>query len=577
MTAKIHVLSDRMKNQIAAGEVVERPASVVKELMENAIDAGAATIDIVVEGGGRTRIGVSDDGEGMGGEDAVSCLARHATSKLHAPGDLKSIATLGFRGEALPAIASVSDMTIVTRVRGEDHAREVRVRHGNPDPPRDAARGPGTTVTVRNLFALTPARSKFLKSNTTEVRWITQVFTAYAMAFPKIAFSLTIDGRKTANHVGTGGREERVQDVLGSAHRWLRLAGAGSAGQLEGFISEPDAGRSAPNHVFFFVNGRWVSSRPLMQTLLRAYSPFVVKGRYPAAVVYLDVPPGEVDVNVHPTKREVKFREPAKVSGELFRAVEDRLRSSRLGRLSVSPPSHQPFPQSVRDVQSAYARHPIEGERQTTLGVEAPVQPTLEPAASQPAPKPPGHPVLATLAGTYFDTIDGDDLVLVDQHAAHERVLYEEAERALRGTPQVRQSLLLPLTLDLTPDEARVLEEYGEEISKLGFEVSAFGGRSVLVEGVPAGLRRWEHGQALRDILDEMGKGGKPPEDRISKVAASYACHTSVKAGDSMEPEEQRALLGRLFSCRDWHRCPHGRPTIVRLDRAEIEKRFRRP
>jgi len=576
--SKIEVLSEQVKNLIAAGEVVERPASVVKELVENAIDAGATASDITVEGGGRTLVSVSDDGMGMAPEDAVRSLERHATSKLRFARDLKHIGTLGFRGEALPAIASVSELTLITRPRPaeegsrEEEATEIHVRYGKADARKDAARAPGTSLTVRNLFAMTPARAKFLKSKVTELRWITQVFTAYAMAYPEISFSLTVDGRKPTRYPKAQDRAERIEDVLGTGHRWIHLGPEEETVRLEGLICEPDAGRSSPGHIFFFVNRRWVTSRPLMQALLRAYSPFVARGRYPTAVVYIDVAPDRVDVNVHPTKREVRFREPSKVYNSLFHATEDRLRALRRGRFEITP-----TPTSASSGEAREERLPY-GTATPPSQIEVAIADLQNPPVPVASAEDAEGPRLVTVLGrTYLVAVDEEDLVLVDQHAAHERVLYEEALQALRGASRSRQSLLLPLTLDLTPDEEHTLEQYRDEISSLGFDISAFGGRSVLLEAIPSGIHRWDNGQVLRDILDEMAGGHDAPEDRISRIAASFACHTSVRAGDLLEPAEQRALLGRLFACRDWHQCPHGRPTVVRITRAEIEKRFKRP
>jgi DNA mismatch repair protein MutL len=582
MTSTIHVLPDHVRNLIAAGEVVERPASVVKELIENSIDAGARSIEVAVEGGGRTLLSVADDGEGMTSEDAVRCLDRHATSKLKTAEDLKNIGSLGFRGEALPAIASVSDFTLTTRAAGTDHATSVRVRYGQVEEGKDAPRAQGTTVEVRGLFARTPARSRFLKAKATEVRWITQVFTAYAMAYPELGFSMTVDGKRRARYAPAAGFDSRVRDVLGTSIPWTPIEDSNDGIRMEGLISEPDAGRSSTGHIYFFVNRRWVTSRPLMQTLLRAYSPFLPQRRYPAAVIYLEIGSSEVDVNVHPTKREIRFREQGRVCNALFHALEGRLRELRKGRFAVDTPVTSPGGRGVREARADYkvTRPQLPGQIEAVLeeaqaSLKSPLAEGATPGVLTGAGE--GPHLVTTLAGTYLVAVDGEDLVLIDQHAAHERVLYEQAQKALEGSPPARQSLLLPLTLDLTPDEAQTLEEYREDLRKLGFDVGPFGGRSVLVEAIPADLKRWENGQVLRDILEEMGQASGAKEDRISHVAASYACHSSVRAGDTLSPEEQTALLARLFACKDWHRCPHGRPTVVRLDRGEIERRFRRP
>ncbi|MCK4547127.1 MAG: DNA mismatch repair endonuclease MutL [Candidatus Eisenbacteria sp.] len=587
MSPRIRVLPDQIRNLIAAGEVVDRPASVIKELLENSIDAGATSIDITIEGGGRTLLAVADDGEGMSRDDALRSLERHATSKLRTAEDLGSIGTLGFRGEALPAISSVSDLTLITRVRESDAATATRVRYGKREEPIDAPRAAGTTVEVRSLFARTPARSRFLKSNATEVRWITQVVTAYAMGYPAIAFSYSVNGRRHGRYLAAADSAERIRDVLGGGIHWasLELSGepSGLAAGIQGLISEPDVGRSSAGHIYFFVNRRWIASRPLMQTLLRAYSPFLPQRRYPAAVIYLEMPPESVDVNVHPTKREVRFRESGKVCNDLFRAVENRLRDLRRGRFPAGggvAETRSSYPIRISPASPGVPQQ-VEGIPPEMLArMVRPAEEVAEevgPGAFEKGDGSPGPRLIATLAETYLLAVDGDDLVLIDQHAAHERILYEQAQRALEGSPPARQALLLPLTLELTPQEAQALEEYRDDLEKLGFEIGPFGGRSVLVEATPADLKRWENGQVLMDILDEMGQASSVPDDRVSHVAASFACHTAVRAGDSLNPQEQTALLSRLFACKDWHRCPHGRPTVVRVDRAEIERRFRRP
>jgi len=548
--------------------VVERPASVVKELLENAIDAGARSIDVTVDRGGRTLIAVADDGSGMGREDAVLALARHATSKLRGAEDLGTIRTLGFRGEALPAIASVSDLALTTRPAGDRGATRVSIRYGGETEVREAARAPGTTVEIRNLFARTPARAKFLKSNATEIRWITQVFTASAMAHPDIAFTLTVDGKLSGRYPAVTDRNERIRAVLGGAVPWIPLEARVEGLGLEGLISAPDAGRSRASHVYFFVNRRWVSNRGLTRTLFSAYSSFLPKGRYPTTVVYLDLPPEAVDVNVHPTKREVRFRREGGVLAGLARSIEECLRAFRRGRFQAVPPvRHRAQSMHVGEAPAPYGA-PATGQ------IEAPLEGDYDARAETRAG---GPRLLTTLAHTYVVAQDGDDLVLIDQHAAHERILYEEAAAALAGGRAPSQSLLLPLTLDLTPEEAHTLETYRSEIHRIGFEIGPFGGRSVLIEAIPAALKRWQNGQTLRDILDEMGESARHGSDPASVVAASFACHASVRAGDVLRPEEQAGLISRLFACEEWHRCPHGRPTVVRIDRAEFERRFRRP
>lgn len=572
MTGRIQVLPEQVKNMIAAGEVVERPASVVKELIENAIDAGAGAVDVTIQGGGRVLIAVADDGFGMTGEDAALALARHATSKIRRISDLAEIETLGFRGEALPAIAAVSDFKLITRPATDTAATSIHVRHGGRPEIREDARAKGTSVEVRNLFAKTPARAKFLKTRATEIRWIIQVFSAYALAYPQIAFSLTVDGRRQAYFGPTQNRVGRIQEVLGTSIRWIPISPQDGRSTLTGLISEPEMGRSATNLVYFFVNRRWVASRSMMRSLLQAYAPFLPKGRFPGAVIYAEIPPDLIDVNVHPTKREVRFREERKVCADLRDLVETHLRVFRKGRLQAGP-VQTPGGSRISEGRPRYEVATTAQQLETGIEVLGGQAELESPSAEAGAPR-----FVATLAKTYLVAQDGDDLVLIDLHAAHERILYEEAERSLRSQRAASQALLLPLTLELTPAEMQILEEYTDELGRLGYDVGPFGGSSIIIETIPAGLRRWENGQVLKDILAEIA-GSTPSEtgDRISHVAASYACHAAVRAGDSLSPEEQAGLIARLFACKDWHCCPHGRPTIIRIDRSEIQRRFRRP
>ena len=581
--ASIRVLPENLVGRIAAGEVVERPASVVKELLENALDAGATTVEITVDEGPTGRITVADNGSGIAAVELPLAVQRHATSKLEAPGDLDAIASLGFRGEGLAAIAAVSRVVVTSRVAGEDVGARLVVEEGGIGSPEPAPRDTGTTVEVRDVFFNTPARRKYLKSTQAELRACSQLVQAYAFAYPETQFRYLVDGKRIADWPSAADRHERLTQVLG-ASRVKRLIPVDIESKdlaLEGFLGPPEDSRARSAHQVFFVNGRWVQSPLLRQVVRMSYGDLIPPGRHPEAFLMLRLPADRVDVNVHPTKREVRLQDERQLYPRLISAlqpfVEDRFPGLRMDRAET--PDALPFP----DVAASDA------PPQLTLYGTPPVAPA-RPDRVADADQPPGE-VLAFPTGepeepaaladlwqlhdTYILARVKEGLLIIDQHAAHERVLYEEAMRRLQGENPVSQELLFPTVVELAPDEFSVLLESHSTLEKFGFHLETFGGTSVLVHAIPAGVREWRHGALLRDILDHFAD--LPGQmDVWEKVARSVACHGAVKAGQALTLREMNELVDQLFATQKPQGDPHGRPVFLRMDLAELHRRFGR-
>lgn len=569
----IRVLAPEVAARIAAGEVVERPASVVKELVENALDAGASQVTIEVVGGGLERIRVSDNGEGIRQADVPLLFQRHATSKLATEDDLSAIATLGFRGEALYSIASVSWVSLLTRHRDEEQGVLVEVREGKVVRREPAGARPGTTVTVRGLFRNFPARRKFLRSPSAEGARCQQVVCAYALAFPRVRFLLQVDGRQALASPGTGDLREAVGAVYGQQVAQALLAFQAEAPErgvrVWGLASPPDVHRSHRGAITIVVNGRPVQARALAFALEEAYRGFLPEERHPMAVVHLALPPEQVDANVHPTKAEVRLFREQEVAGLLQRAVREAV------------VAHSPVPGIVS---------PLLRPEAPAVAFAVPERPEerLSPRPSTPAspgpapsPAPPPALVLPTLrplgqVQACFIAAEGPEgLYLIDQHAAHERVLYERVLDRLRQREPWTQGLLEAVVVELSPPQAQALQDAQEAIAQSGWRVEPFGERTVLVRGMPAPLVGKPPRQALLDFLDAL-LGEDIPAPVEERVAAVIACHSAVTAGMLLSVEEIASLLEDLGRAREPHTCPHGRPTMVLLSRAYLEKEFRR-
>jgi DNA mismatch repair protein MutL len=574
---RIARLSETLVNQIAAGEVVERPASVLKELCENALDAGARHITVDLQAGGTREIQVSDDGVGMDAEDALLAVERHATSKLRSEAELSSIATLGFRGEALPAIASVSHFKLTTRPRGAEVATEVRVDGGGAPIVAEVGAPFGTRVTVQDLFFNTPARRKFLKRPQTEAAHCTEVVSRLMLARPDVGFTLRSEGRTILSVSAGTPLRERVALVLGkdSLELLVALEVSGAEIGLTGFVGAPDLNAATGQKVQLFVNGRAIRDRSLAHAVARAYQNLLPPGRYPLAVVFVTLPLDRVDVNVHPQKAEVRFADARSVYEAVAHGVARALR---------------PAPWLVKEGEGGYTT-PTAYATSTPTAYTTPT-PTVY-ATLAPAPiEAPSHESLFTplgffsslrylgqVAQTYLvcESLQGA-VVILDQHAAHERVLFERL-RTSRARAELRsQRLLLPVVVELGVSELATLSAQAARLHALGFEIEPFGGQSLSVTAVPSALADLPIEPVLRDLADQLASTGSTHAgaDAESEILATMACHAAVRAHEPMSEELVRGLLGALDSIDYKVRCPHGRPVVTELTLAELERRVER-
>ncbi len=584
MARRIHVLPDSVANQIAAGEVVERPASVVKELVENALDAGASRVEIWIEAGGKQRIRVADDGIGMGREDALLSLDRHATSKISDARDLAGVASFGFRGEALPSIAAVSRLTVETRERGEEVGTGVRVEGGRIVDVSDVPRRPGTTVEVRNLFFNAPARAKFLRSASAETRAVSEVVTGLALAAPAVAFLLRSGNRVLLDLPPVRDLSTRIAAIWGeaSAASLLPVRGEGAGLELRGLVQRPDAARPGFRRAFLFVNGRPVKDPALLKAADRGYRTTIPGPVRPWLFLYLRAPAGSVDVNVHPAKAEVRFRDRAAVEGLVEEAVHEALQGESSGASLDRELSRPPL--EVREAAPPSPRRgsPPEPAAQTALFLSGggPVEeeaPGEDAAGGVAVPEAP--PRLWQLHDTYILAEVRDGLLLIDQHSAHERVLFQRLMEAFGRGGGEGQRLLFPLTLRLTPAEVRMVEEVTGLLARAGFEVEPFGGDTVVVHAVPDPHPYFDAERCLREMVRELTEGSelvRAARNQHERIAMTFACKGAIKAGQRLSQEEMEELFSALFATDLPFHDVHGRPTIVRLSRTELERKFGR-
>jgi len=573
---RIAVLARTVVDQIAAGEVVERPASVVKELVENSLDAGATTIDISVDDGGRARIRVADDGSGMEREDAVLALARHATSKIRAAGDLVGVSSFGFRGEALPAIASVSELEIET-APADGAGTGIRVIGGEMNEVRDAARRRGTTITVSRLFFNAPARQPFLRSARSEWRGISEVVTALALTRRDVRLSVLHDGKQVVALPPAPSLQSRLAGLWGApfAERLVNLDDVHGAIHVSGLIERPADVGTAGRRLFLTVNGRAVRDHGIVRAAEQAYRSTIPAGARPSLCLDVVVPADLVDVNVHPMKVEVRFRDRWMVE----RAVEHAVRHALGGSASAASvgPRAWPYPTAFAapapvDVEVLSPPAPVEE------GLLAPQSSGFAPSSdSSFTPPTPDVPPLVQLARTYL-MFEGDaGVVLIDQHSAHERVLFERFMRTLEQGEAPSQRLLFPITLHLGPAEGEAFEAHQELFTKLGFEIEGFGGHTLIVSSVPMPHPRFDAPRCLRETLDALsGDRTAGVATRHERLAATLACKAAIKAGDTLSPGEMRALFIALAATTLPAHDVHGRSTIVQLPWDEIERRFGR-
>ena len=580
----IQRLPEDLVNKIAAGEVVERPASAVKELVENSLDAGATSVLVEIEGGGRSLIRVRDDGCGMGREDAQLALERHATSKLRTWPDLQAIATHGFRGEALPSIASVSELSLWTRDEAGPAGTEVQVRHGRLVHVRDAGHPRGTTVEVRDLFGAVPARRKFLRSDSTEVGHVAEAVALLALARPQTGFVLSSGSREVLQTPPVDGLAARLYQIYGGAflEELLPVEDGHEWAQVRGFVSRPDRPTASRAALRLFVNGRAVRDRALAKAVLEGYRGAGVSEPRPEAFLFLEVPLAMVDVKVHPAKTEVRFAD----SRTVWQAVQGSVRRA----LGSGARRQAPRADTSRIQEAA--------EGYLALGAEAPSRslgdPGLEraraegglalPVAEGPALEADRWPadvptVLGQHRNTYIVASDGEDLILIDQHTAHERVRFEGLLERLERRAVESQILLAPLVVTLPPELRPVFESHGGGLTAMGFEAEGFGGGSVRVRAVPALLGARDPGRALQalllDLLERESSDWIVSSSR-DRLAATLACHSSVRAGQSLAVQEMAAIVRDLAQTAHPTLCPHGRPTIVRVPKEDVTRWFGR-
>jgi DNA mismatch repair protein MutL len=577
----IRLLAPEVASQIAAGEVVERPASVVKELVENALDAGAKSIHVTIQEAGRRLVEVADDGSGIPASELPLAVERHATSKLASAADLFHIATLGFRGEALASIGSVSRMTVTSRVKDSDTGARIRVEGGLVKTVEAVGAPVGTLVRVEDLFYNVPARLKFLKQDVTERRAIDGLVTRYALAYPGVRFRLTDGTTPTLQTSGDGDRRAILAALYGVdvARQMLEVLSEEDGIRITGYISPAALTRSNRREMTFFINGRWVSDTPLTQALMQAYHTLLMVGRYPLTTLFLEIDPQEVDVNVHPAKAEVRFRNQERV----FSFVQ---RSTRRALLAYSPVPSLPPTQhlwsgsqsSVTSNQSSAGLDWMIGHSQvegSTVNVESP---SVQPASLQPATfNLPLLRLIGQIGATYLIAEGPDGLYLIDQHAAHERVLFEKLmlQHAQKNIPS--QTLLTPVVVTLPPSSGAVISSQLSVLAKFGFEVEPFGPNSFQIRAMPALFGNADPAAALRALVEDFEEDESPLQQEIEARVAGRVCkRLAVKAGQVLSPDEQRALLTDLENCDSPRTCPHGRPTMIHLSVDLLERQFGR-
>jgi len=559
----IKVLDSQVVSRIAAGEVVERPASVVKELVENSLDAGASQISIEVRGGGVSLIKVMDNGSGVPSGEAELAFDRYATSKIGSVEDLESILSLGFRGEALPSIAAVAEVDLVTCAAGEPVGTYLSLRDGVVVDRESQGRSQGTTVTVRNLFRKVPARLKFLKSPATENSHIANIVSRYALAFPEVKFALFMDGRATLTAPGSGQLVDSVIAVYGSeiAQNMLEIeegrwegGTAISSPLVMGMVGSPTIGRSSRDYLSLFANRRWINSRLLAWAVEEAYHGLLMPGKHPVAIINIALSPKEVDINIHPTKTEVKFQNEHAV----FSAVQKAVRQALI-KLTPVP--------RIEEVATTY-----EAPSALRQGFQAPTAPSPPAAAQTPAVALPALRILGQLSTSYIIAEGPDGLYLIDQHAAHERILFEQIKQQRSRQEIEVQGLLEPATFEVSLQQEEVLKSHYKDLAEFGFSIEPFGEKTFLVRAVPALLSGKDWAGMVRELSDSGGDGG----DWVEKIAISIACHSAVKAGQVLADDEMRELVRQLEQVAIPHTCPHGRPTMIHLNLGQLGKEFGR-
>ena len=585
----IQQLAPDVAAQIAAGEVVERPASVVKELLENSLDAGATRIDISIRQGGVAEIRISDDGCGIPAPEVILAFAHHATSKLTTAADLGTVATLGFRGEALPSIAAVSRVTLTSRPPDTDAGTRIEFRYGERVGSTDLGCPVGTTVQVVELFGNLPARRNFLRSHAAETSRIQDVVSRYALAFPAVRFTLTADDRRIIDTPGSNRLQETILAIYGAevAARMLPVYLVDGDVTVEGYASAPDLTRHNRSWLTLLVNHRWVYDRSVLYAIEQAYQGVLPERRYPLAVVNLVLPPERVDVNSHPTKREVRFRQESRI----FSTVQSAVRDALLTHAPARPATHPMTPTSIPPTTHAVASTPSpsmgegwgEGDSRRPNNNPPPTPDPMSLPTASPTQLVPLRQTLATLRvvgqirQTYIVAEGEGGMYIIDQHAAHERVVYDRLQQQWARQERTSQPLLVPTPAELTFSQQDTLQEYSELLAVSGFDLEPFGDNAWLLRAVPPQLaaNSADPVQALIALLDAVVLEQVVME-RQDALAATIACHGSVRAGMTLATEEMAALLVQLEATPDPHHCPHGRPTVVHFSEYQLEREFGR-
>lgn len=623
--ATIRLLPPDVANQIAAGEVVERPASVVKEVVENALDAGATTVSVSVDGGGLARVAVTDDGSGMAPEDLSMAVVRHATSKIEAAADLVGVSSYGFRGEALPSIASVSRLRITSRARGAEEGAEATVEGGAPTVLRPAGCATGTTVSVEDLFYNTPARRKFMRTPQTEGAACVEAVVRLAIPRPEVRFVVRRDGRVVREFLRHADVAARVREVWPDENL-ADLRGVKGAVKVVGLLGPPERARSGANHLALYVNGRHVKDRLLMRAVAQAYGSTLEPGRYPVGAVLVEVPPGEVDVNVHPQKAEVRFASQGSVFEAVMTILRDAASSAPWAQAVARPkdfwsdhlplgPKLEPAKPVVedvpaRDVSTAPASRAeparVERDEPAPRGVSSPedvwgrllssphpAQPYARDAERESPPRElapqPQRPQESLSGGTFgrlryvgqvrrtYLVCEGPDgVVILDQHAAAERVTFEKLRRAYAARKVAMQPLLVPERVEFSAEEVALIEERAAALSSVGVDLAAMGPTTVAVRGVPAMLSKADPKRLARDLVAELSRQGDDFSRAVDLVLATMACHGSVRGGDELSDTEARALLASLDDVDFAGHCPHGRPVVFSMRWSELERKVGR-
>ncbi|UCG68562.1 MAG: DNA mismatch repair endonuclease MutL [Thermoplasmata archaeon] len=591
MAGEIKVLDEKVISQIAAGEVIERPTSVVKELVENSIDAKANKIIIEIEEGGKKSIKVIDDGIGMGSEDVKKAFLRHSTSKITTLRDLESITSLGFRGEALASIAAVAKVILRTKQKtiGLDSGTEIFVEGAKIRHVKDVACNEGTTIIVNDLFYNTPARRKYLKTTRAELAKITDIVTRQALIRPDIFFKLVHNGTEIINAPKASSLLDNMVYIYGKniTREMLRLDYVDHDIKIEGFVSKPGVTRKSQSHISLFINKRYIGSKLLTSAIKEGYKNLIMKNRYPIALVSMQIHPRKIDVNVHPTKLEIRFEDEKKVYSAFVKAIEEALQTKSLipefGDAKLESRASEAL--ELTEIEGPDIWHDtipiIEAKRQVNIdefdvGFKIEAQP--DPTTKDEKTHLPRMSLVGQILNTYIVAQSEENILIIDQHAAHERVLFERLSKIEKEDKKKWQELLTPMAIELNPKQKNFITTNSEILDSLGFSIEHFGGDTYHVRAVPVVFRESDGEEVVYDIIDELVSVGKTKhkDELLDKAMATVACHSAIRGGEELSFAQMKNLLESLYSTKNVYSCPHGRPSILSMSKGELEKRFKR-